>query len=148
MSVSEKKEMLFPIRQDIKVLPADDSKKLILDWIYFEGEVVFREKDSFKEDANYEEIDIRGKKVKLYKDRLKSFGDIKEGDVVYSTGYYDEVLAMKVESIDATKHTALGKLNDYCYGNLYFNDDARECWRCGGYMFINKEAIAKVSISK
>ena len=140
----------FPLRQDVTVLPADDGKHLLLDWVCLEGEVVLKDEDSFGEDTDLESIDVRGrsKKLEVPKSRLKNFDDLKDGDIVYSTWYDGKVVAMKVESLDPDGKSALGRLNDYCYGSLYFNDDIRECWRCGGYMFINKDAIAKFSIAK
>jgi len=133
------------VKQD--VIKDDEPKRLIEEWVCLEGEVVFKDKHFFNfDDSNFDNIVVNERKLKVYKNRLKNFEDIKEGDIVYSTWYEGEVVAMKVENIDIDKHTAMGKLSDYCYGYLYFNDDCRECWRCGGYSVINNFALAKLSL--
>jgi len=139
----------LPIRQDITVLPADDPKKMLLDWVCLEGDVVLKDGESFSEEDDFEDIKFGDdKKVRVSKSRLKNFDDLKDGDVVYSTWYDGKVVAMKVEGLNTDRQNALGRLNDYCWGHLHFNDDIRECWRCGGYTYINKYAIAKVEMEK
>ena len=136
----------FPIRHDITVLPADDPKQIKLGWMFFEGDVILKSKNGFYLDFLFDEIDVNDTKVRMPKGRLENLDDIKKGDMVYSTWYDEGIVAMKIEDIDSEKQTAMGKLNDCCYGNLYFNNDARGCWICGGYMWINKDAIAKFSL--
>jgi len=142
----------FPIRQDITVLPADDKpKKMALGWVYLEGEVVLKDKDGFDGEAEMEDILANGKPQPFHKERLKNFEDIQNGDTVYSTWYGGETVAMKVEEMDVDevtgKQTAIGRLNDNCYGSLYFNDDLRKCWRCGGFVMISS-AINKLSVTE
>lgn len=137
----------FPIRQDITVLPADAPKKIKLGFVFFEGEVILKSKKGFYLDFIYDEIEVDGTKVRMPRGRLESFDDIQEGDVVYSTWYDEEVVAMTVENINKEDHTALGKLDNNCYGNLSFDKDCRKCWTCNGYMMLNTEAIAKVSLN-
>ena len=139
----------IPIREDITVLPADNGSKQ-LPFICVEGEIVLKNKDGFvsvkDSPESFEEIMVGDIATKVDKNRLKNFDDIKDGDTVYSTWYDGEIVAMEVESINMEKQTALGKLDDHCWGNLYFDDDFRKCWRCGGYMFINDKALAKIEI--
>ena len=141
----------IPLCLDTTVLPEVDPKRLTLfhDWVYFEGEVILRDEDYFdvKNDANVEEIDVNGRMIKCFKNRLKNFEDIKEGDIIYSTWYDEEIVGMKIENIDKDKQTAIGKLSDFCHGGLCFNKDSRKCWVCSGYVMINSEAIVKLEIS-
>lgn len=136
------------MREDITVIPADSSKKILLDGVYLEGEVILKDKDSFdiENDDNLEETKVNNRNIKLFKHSLKNFEDIKEGDKVYSTWYGGEIVDMKIKSIDKDDQTATAKLSDSCYGNLYFCSDFRQCWVCNGYTMINTEALAKVGI--
>lgn len=154
MTVSKENEEIpeIPIRQDITVITPDNGPRK-LPFIYAEGEVALKDKDGFvpcneKNIDHYEEIDLSDhnceNKPKVLKNRLKNFEDISDGDIVYSTWYDGSIIAMKVESLDKEKHSALGKIRDSVWGNLYFNNDFRKCWVCNGYMFINKDALSKV----
>ena len=140
----------IPIRQDITVLPADDGPRT-LPFVYAEGEVVMKDKNLFvsvkDSPESFETIMVGEIETKMNKNRLKKFDDIQNGDTVYSTWYDGQVVAMKVEKLDEEKQIALGKVDDSVWGNLYFNDDFRNCWRCGGYMFINDKAIARMKFS-
>ncbi len=142
----------IPIRQDITVLSADDpSKTMRLSFVILEGGIIAKEESVFvpyteENENHYEEIDVDGIKPKILKNRLRRFEDISDGDIVYSTYYGDEIVAMKVEQIDIEKRTALGKLNDNCWGNLSFDNYFRGCWTCSGYMFINDKCLAKCVI--
>jgi hypothetical protein len=137
----------FPIRQDITILPSDDPKRLKLGWIFLEGEVVLKSQKGFYLGFLFDEIDMNGTKLKMPKGRLRNIDEIKEGDLVYSTWYDGEVVAMRVEGINLESKSALGKINDSCYGNLYFENDARKCWTCDGYMFINRDALARLNVT-
>jgi hypothetical protein len=137
----------IPIRQNITVLPDDDGS-LKLPFIYVEGEVVMKDKNLFvsvkDSPESFEKIIVNEIETKMNKNRLKKFDDIQDGDTVYSTWYDGQAVAMKVGNIDKDEQTALGKVSDSVWGNLYFNNDFRNCWTCGGYMFINDKALARI----
>jgi len=139
----------IPIRQDSQVVHQDKKKPPFL---FAEGDIVTKDKKLLapctKKNLHlFEDVTIDGIDTKLNKHRLRNFEDIREGDTVFSTWYDGKPVAMKVENINPEEHTALGRLNNHCWGNLSFNDDWRKCWRCGGYSIINDYAFAKIELT-
>lgn len=125
-----------------------DKRSVSLPFLYREGDVVLKDGKLFgaEDEEQFEEFFVDGIKAKELKSRMKKIDDLKNGDIIYSTWYDGEPVAMVVESIKNDKKTALGKIDDGCYGNLYFCNDFRKCWTCSGYMFMNLDAITKMEV--
>ena len=124
-----------------------EPRKLKKGFLVLEGDIVTKDASFLTEDGcDFDELFYEEYAHKINKNRLKNIDDIKNGDIVYSYFYGEDIVPMEIFNLNLEQKSAKGKLNEYLWADLSFNIDFRECWVCTGYILINVDAISKVEL--